>query len=293
MAKVQTIRRRIKSVKNINQITKAMQMVAASKLRRAQEATQRSRQYALASRQALRTLRLLTSTANHALFAERTIQNQLVILFTSDRGLAGAYNSNIFKAFIEFLKDHPERATKVIVIGQKGGQFLSRLQAHVEVVGVYQDWPTEPSTQDLQPIIATAIALFTAGAVDSVELLYTDFLSTVRQVVTTQTLLPINPAEILPTTAAESHQFTEALFEPSAAEVLTYIVPRFLGSQIYQANLEAIAAEQAMRMLAMKNASDNAKDIMGDLTLTYNGIRQAAITQELSEISAGAEAMTN
>ncbi|MEX2054812.1 MAG: ATP synthase F1 subunit gamma [Candidatus Andersenbacteria bacterium] len=292
MSKVHVIRRRIKSVKSINQITKAMEMVAASKLRRAQEATLRSRLYSVAAREALAMLRQRTGSAQHPLFEERPVKSRLIILFSSDRGLAGAYNSNLFRALVDVLKEAGDTTTKLIVIGQKGAQFASKLAGQIEVTGAYTNWPVEPSTKDLHPITATAVSLFTEQAVDEVSVLYTDFISSVRQVVKKQIILPVVPADILPPEAVAVAQADDVLFEPSPQEVLDYIVPRFVETQIYQANLEAIASEQIMRMMAMKNASDNAKDIIEDLTLTYNGARQAAITQELAEISAGAQAIS-
>ncbi|MEX1997189.1 MAG: ATP synthase F1 subunit gamma [Candidatus Andersenbacteria bacterium] len=296
MAKVQTIRRRIKSVKNINQITYAMQMVAASKLRRAQEATLRSRTYALSAREALARLKQLTRTEEHPLFAQRTIDKRLIILFSSDRGLAGAYNSNIFRALLTTIRAGTSREaarsrTILIVVGQKGAQFMAKLAGDVEVVGVYTGWPARPTIQDTNPLAATAIDQFRRGLVDQVSLLYTDFISTVKQNVVVRDILPVDPTLILPADGRVSLEIREALWEPSPAAVLQYIVPRLIEVQIYQASLEAIASEQSMRMLAMKNASDNAQELIGDLTLTYNGVRQAAITQELAEITSGAEAI--
>ena len=288
MAKVQLIRRRIKSVKNIKQITKAMEMVAASKLRRAQEATLRSRAYAVSAREALARLRLVTDESQHPLFAQREVRSQLIIVFSSDRGLAGAYNSNLFKGLLQQLT--PALATKLIVVGQKGGQFVSRLKEGVEVLGVYPNWPASPTTQDIRPIARAATEAFLSGSVDRVQVLFTDYISSIRRVVTARTILPVNPAEILNGDGALTN-VADFLFEPTPARVLNYIVPRFVEVQIYQANFEAIASEQSMRMLAMKSASDNAEDITRDLVLTFNGARQASITQELAEITPGAEAI--
>lgn len=298
MAKVQTIRRRIKSVRNINQITKAMEMVAASKLRRTQDRTLRSRLYASAAREALGYLRALVQDPDHNLdlFARRQeTKSRLLIIFSSDRGLAGAYNSNLFRALVEQLKTNELKpqpaAIKLIVIGNKGAQFAARLKSRADIVGVYTNWPIEPSSADLSPIVKTALDLYRTGSVDSVSVLFTDFISTIRQSVTIRELLPINPKAFLSESKLAAAERQAVLFEPSPADVLSYIVPRFIATQIYQANLEALASEQAMRMLAMKSASDNARDLISDLTLTYNGARQSAITQELAEISAGTAAI--
>lgn len=290
MAKTQTIRRRIKSVKNIHQITKTMEMVAASKLHRAQEAALQSRMYAFSAREALTRLKKIVPDYMHPLFAKRDIQSHLIIVFTSDRGLAGAYNGNIFRKLIGILAAEPSTKTKTIIIGQKGGQFVSKIKDSIELIGLYPNWPSDPTTADLQPIVSTAINLYTNGNVDRVSVLFTDYVSTIRQTATLRDILPVNP-EILEPTKLQMNINEDTVFEPSPEEVLSFILPRLIEIQIYQANLEAIASEQAMRMMAMKSASDSASDIMDDLSLAYNGIRQAAITQELSEITSGAEAI--
>lgn len=290
MAKVQTIRRRIKSVKNINQITKAMEMVAASKLRRAQEATLKSRTYAASARELLAHLRTLATDASHPLFATRDTGQRLIILFSSDRGLAGAYNSNLFKALIALLQQ-PDQKNQIIVVGSKGAQFVSRLRDQLDIVAVYTNWPAKPSVSDITPIAKTVTEKFIAGDVDEVTVLYTDFVSMMKQTVTPRRLLPIDPAEILSQEARVETTVNQSLFEPSPVMVMEYIIPRVIEVLIYQAALEAAASEQSMRMVAMKSASDNAKELIGDLTLTYNGARQAAITQELAEITSGAAAI--
>lgn len=290
MAKTQAIRQRIKSVKNIHQITKTMEMVSASKLHKAQEAALQSRIYAFSAREALTRLKKIVPDYIHPLFAQRDIKTQLIIIFTSDRGLAGAYNGNIFKKLVGFLTSNPTIKTKTIIIGQKGGLFVSKIKDSIELIGLYPNWPSEPTTADLQPIISTAVNLYTEGVVDRVSVLFTDYISTIRQTATLRDILPVNP-EILEPARLQIDLNEDTVFEPSPEEVLSFILPRLIEMQIYQANLEAIASEQAMRMMAMKSASDSANDIMDDLSLAYNGIRQAAITQELSEITSGAEAI--
>jgi F-type H+-transporting ATPase subunit gamma len=290
MAKTQTIRRRIKSVKNIHQITKTMEMVAASKLHRAQEAALQSRMYAFSAREALTRLKKIVPDYAHPLFAQREIQSQLIIVFTSDRGLAGAYNGNIFRKLVGILTAEPNIKTKTVIIGQKGGQFVSKIKDNIELIGLYPNWPSEPTIVDLQPIVSTATHLYAEGIIDRVSVLFTDYISTIRQTATLRNILPVNP-EMLEPTKLQMNINEDTAFEPSPEEVLSFILPRLIEMQIYQANLEAIASEQAMRMMAMKSASDSANDIMDDLSLAYNGIRQAAITQELSEITSGAEAI--
>ncbi len=261
-----------------------MQLVAASKLRRAQEATLHSRPYAASASEALRKLRQLTTPQDHPLFATRHGNRRLVVLFSSDRGLAGSYNTNLFKALFQLSASGG--ALSVIVIGQKGAQFVSKIKANLNVLGVYEQWPAQPSLDDTLPIARTIMAEFEANRCDEVVLLYTDFVSLLQQTIRTRRLLPVAAPNL-----NDSATPPDALFEPTPRELLAYIVPRFIEVQIYQASLEAAASEQAMRMIAMQNASDNAKDLTADLTLTYNSARQSAITQELAEIISGAEAM--
>ncbi len=285
MSKIHHIKGRIKSVRKVGQITKAMERVAASKMRRAQAATLRSRTYAAAAWEVLERLYELTSPKEHALFARRGVKTRLLILFSSDRGLAGAYNSNLFKLFLEELK-RDARRPQVLVVGRKGAEFVNRLGKAVEVLGAYTDWTGELTVTDVQPLVQTALAGFTARTIDEVRLIYTNFVSATKQQVVNRLLLPLTPDHGL-----VGKNIQEATFEPSPQAVLTYVVPRVLEMQVYQAVLEAAASEHSMRMVAMQNASDNAEELTGDLTLTYNRGRQGVVTQELAEITAGAEAV--
>lgn len=291
MANLQAIKRRIKSVQNTRQITKAMELVAASKMRRAQEATLRSRLYAQRIAEINERLAGRVDVAMHELFTVRPVSKRLYVFFTSDQGLAGAYNANLTKELLNILEaDKAAGITPhLIVIGKKGAQFVSRLEG-IELVGVYENWPTNPSVADVAPILQQARVGFTDGAYDEVTLIYTEFFSMIKQVVTQTKLLPlaqpvVNEEEAQVDTDKQS-------FEPSPEAVLQAIVPRLVEAQLVQAAFEASASEQSMRMVAMKNASDNANDLIDDFTLAYNGARQAGITQELAEISAGAEAIS-
>lgn len=290
MAKTQIIRRRISSVKNINQITKAMEMVAASKLRRAQQAALSSRAYSFSALEALQSIRHAALLLSHPLLQPREIKAELLIIFTSDRGLAGAYNSNVLKALVQELQQESAIKQYLIVVGQRGAQFVSRLKGNVEVVGVYVPWPVQPSLHDIRPIVSSAVKLFLEHKVDRVRFLFTNFISLATQKVTMQQLLPVVPADSLEKNIGTIED--DILIEPSAQALTDYVLPRFLEVQLYQAALEASASEQSMRMVAMKNASDNAKDLTDDLTALFNGVRQGAITQELAEISAGAAAVS-
>ncbi len=287
MANTVTIKRRIGSIKNTRQITKAMQLVAASRMRKAQEAAQRSRAYSDLASQLLSRLAQVTEIEKFSLFVTRPIQARLLIVITSDRGLAGAYNSNALRAYLaELHKDDAEkRKTYTICIGQKAAQFVARLK-DTEVVGVYTNLPDNLSVNDLQPVIHTAIELFEQEKIDAADVIYTHYYSSIRQEPAIQNLLPAGF-----TTAAVSPELRLATFEPSTEDVLHHTTRHLLTAQLWQDVLESVASEQSMRMLAMKNATDNANDLVDDYTLEYNNARQGKITQELAEITGGAEAM--
>ncbi|HSW80781.1 MAG TPA: ATP synthase F1 subunit gamma [Candidatus Saccharimonas sp.] len=281
------IKRRIGSVKNTRQITKAMQLVAAARMRKAQEAAQRSRTYNDMARELLTRLRQITDVAKHPLFVKRHVKARLLVVITSDRGLAGAYNSNALKRYVAELKKDQAAGVKsyTIAIGQKAGQLVGRLGA-TEAVGMYRDLPEQPTVADLQPIMRAAAGMFTDGTVDAVDVIYTHYYSTVRQEAHTLPLLPAGFSD-----AEVGDDLRLAGFEPSAEAVLEATARRLLDAQLLQALLDSFASEQSMRMLAMKSATDNANELVDDLTLAFNNARQANITQELAEITGGAEAL--
>jgi|SRR5687767_5961699 len=291
MASRQQIKRRIGSVKSTKQITKAMQLVAASKLRRAQEAVAGPRAYAELARQILARLRKVAGgEAESNLFTVRPVKKRLLIVITSDRGLAGAYNANVVRRMIKELQQDRDNGvdTSVIVIGRQAANAAGRISG-LTIRAVYQELPDRPDANALRPILNTVTGLFADGAVDAVDVINTKFISTVSQEVQVRRLLPAGvDAEPDDSPATES---VEATVEPSVEVLLRSTAMRLLDAQIYQALLEAAASEHSMRMVAMKNATDNASDIIDDLTLEYNNARQAAITQELAEITGGAEAM--
>ncbi len=287
MAKTQFLRRRIRSITNTKQITKAMEIVASVKMRHAQERVLRARPYATATHEAIHQSGLVAaSQLSHPLLQSRPIKNRLLIIITSDRGLAGAYNSNVLRLFLASLKQATENQVgiKAIVIGNYGIQFARRLDT-IELIGVYPHWPTESSYTDIRPIARTAMDEYKRGSVDSVEIIYTKFTSTIKQHVLLAPIIPMSRD------TESDKQSDTIVYEPSSEVVLSFVIPRAVEVAIYQAVLDAVASEESMRMMAMKNASDNAAELIDDLTLTYNSARQAAITQELAEITSGAEAM--
>lgn len=286
MSSTRHIKSRIRSVKSNKQITKAMEMVAASKLRKAQELTLQTRHYADSALELLNALSNLTDVEESMYFHKRAIKSRMYILITSDRGLAGAYNNNVLKLFFAQVKqDHADGVqTRVICIGRKGAQYVTRLK-EVELDGVYE-LPEGVEPSDIRPILHATIEFYKSQKIDAVSIVTTHFLNSFTQVAKIFTMLPagFNKVEV-------SRNVSTAAFEPSVDEVLAYASVRLVEAQLYQAVLEATASEHAMRRAAMKNASDNASDIIDDLTLEMNKVRQAGITNELSEISAGVEAM--
>jgi F-type H+-transporting ATPase subunit gamma len=288
MASRQQIKRRIGSVRNTRQITKAMQLVAASKLRHAQESVVRPREYAQLAREILTRLRQLAADESEFhLFTVRPVKHRLIIAMTSDLGLAGAYDANVIRMLInEAQADHSKGIkTSVIAIGRKSAQAATHI-AGLEVEAVYTKMPDKPTADQLRPILTSVVGLFADGQVDQVDIIFTRFISSISQQVQLQRLLPAGFEE-----TELNDELAHADVEPDAGSLLRAAALRLLEAQIYQAFLEAIASEQSMRMLAMKNATDNASDLIDDLTLVYNNARQAAITQELAEITGGAEAL--
>lgn len=288
MASTQQIKSRIRSVKNTKQITKAMQLVAASKMRKAQEAVTSTRYFSQTARALLTRLRQLVDVKQYDLYRTRPTKARLIILITSDRGLAGAYDSNAMKMYLNELKKDKQSGVKnyTIAIGRKGSHLAARL-SDVETVGAYHDFPNNPGANELQPIVTAAVQMYIEETVDAVDIIYTKFVSTVTQQTQTLHLLPAGFEE-----EEVTEQMRLATFEPSESAVLESATLRLLEAQLLQALLESFASEESMRMLAMKNATDNATELVDDLTLVFNNARQAAITQELAEITGGAEAMS-
>jgi F-type H+-transporting ATPase subunit gamma len=288
MASRQQIKRRIGSVRNTRQITKAMQLVAASKLRHAQESVVRPREYAQLAREILTRLRQLAADESEFhLFTVRPVKRRLIIAMTSDLGLAGAYDANVIRTLINEAQADRSKGikTSVIAIGRKSAQAATHI-AGLEVEAVYTKMPDKPTADQLRPILTSVVGLFADGQVDQVDIIFTRFISSISQQVQLQRLLPAGFEE-----TELNDELAHADVEPDAGSLLRAAALRLLEAQIYQAFLEAIASEQSMRMLAMKNATDNASDLIDDLTLVYNNARQAAITQELAEITGGAEAL--
>ncbi len=288
MASRQQIKRRIKSVSSTRQITKAMQLVAASKLRRAQEAAVGPQEYSRVAREMLTRLRQLAATEPSVnLFTQRPVKKRLIIAITSDRTLAGAYNVNVIRQLINELKDDRQNGivSEVIAIGRQAANSISRVQG-IKIAGIYTEFPERPTANDIRPILTTVVERFSEEEIDQASLIFTHYASTISQQVKIQQLLPAGFEE-----EPMNDDIMHATIEPSVEELLLSTTVRLLEVQLYQAILESTASEHSMRMIAMKNATDNANDLIDDYTLEFNTARQAAITQELAEISGGAEAM--
>lgn len=288
MASTIVLKRRIGSIKNTRQITKAMQLVSASKLRRAQEYAAASRAYADLANELLTRLSGIRDVEREPLFVKRNVQTRLYVVLTSNSGLAGAYNANVLKQLTLGLSADRQAGiqSQVIAVGSKGAQFVRRLQG-VELLAVYSGYGDQPTANDVRPLLNTIIERYKSEGTDEVRILFTKFKSTVSQEAQSQQLLPAQAA------ATDGQVTAGAIsnFEPDVETVIDQVAIRLIEAQVWQAVLESIASEHAMRMVAMKNATDNAKELIDDYTLELNTARQAAITQELAEITGGAEAM--
>lgn len=288
MPSLRDIRRKISSVKKTQQITRAMQMVSAAKLQRAQERLLASRPYSDKLAEVISGLALRADPQQHFLLQRRDGPHTLVVTITTDRGLCGAFNSNVLRTATAFVGQHPEWTSMLVVVGRKGRDFLRRRpqfqvkNQHVDVFG------RQVSFGVAQDLARELIDAYTApvGAVDRALLIYNEFVSALRQRPVMRTLLPIP----LPPTAPED-VVIDYIYEPSVNGILRELLPRYLEILLFRALLETSAAEHAARMTAMAAATDNAGELIRQLTLFYNKTRQAAITKEILEVVSGAEAL--
>ncbi len=292
MPNLREVKLRIRSVKNISQVTRALQAVSASKVRKAQQAVLRTRAYSTKAWQVLQHIALQPGRASlHPLLAERpTIRNTMVIMISGDRGLAGAYNTNITRFTHQTFADssHP---IQYVAVGRKGRDLL--LRQGKNVVAEFSNLPAVPTFGDISAIGRLAVDAFLEEKVDEVYLVYTDFINLLRQVPTKKRLLPLGVEGV-----ERVQEFNDGaklaaayVYEPGETEILDEIVPRFTALQVYHAILESQASEHAARMVAMRNATENATELAGVLQLEYNKVRQQTITNEMLDIAGGAEAL--
>jgi F-type H+-transporting ATPase subunit gamma len=270
------LRRRIKSVKNTSQITKAMQMVAAAKMRKAQAAALAGRPYQEMLARVLAAIKGRVESTSHELLAVRPINRELILIFSTDKGLCGPLNTNLFRE----LPNLDREKTEFAVMGRKAVQYVARTRRNLAA-----DFALKDSVRfaDIRPIAKFVSEKFISGEIDQVRVLYPKFVNTLTQQPVMRNLLPV-PAEELDL-HGEPTQGGEYLFEPDAHGVLDAILPHYIAFQLFQMALNARASEHSARMVAMKNATDNAKELIKDLTLEYNKVRQANITTELLEIT--------
>lgn len=283
-ASARDIQRRIRSIKNIGKVTRAMEAVSASKMRRAQQATLRSRAYAAKAAEVMAHLKAQPGASDmlHPLLQERPNGRPAVVLITPDRGLTGGLVLNIIRTSVREAQAQVGGDAQWVALGKKGRDFLSR---HADLVAEFTPVPDNPSVLDITPLVRLVIDGFLGDEFSSVHLGYADFISVSKQKPVLVPLLPVRIPEDLPPMKSEFD------FEPSPEAVLDEILPRLVELQVYQALLEAQASEHSARMVAMRNATDAAGELVGELTLSYNKARQTAITAEILDIAGGAEAL--
>lgn len=289
MASLRSIRTRIKSVKNTRQITKAMEMVASAKMRRAQQRVLDTRPYADRINEILVRMGTRSSFSTHPYFQIKPVKKVGIVLVSTDRGLCGPINSNLFRSILKFMGERPGVEFEFVTIGKKGRDFVRR-SGH-KLVGVVEGVKDRGPITEILPATQVVIEEFAGrGEWQEVWIFYTQFVSIMSQKPMMEQILPIKPEHLQPKEGAELTG--EYLYEPDdSREILDVLLPRYFETIIFQRVLENFASEYSARMVAMKNATTNAKEVIYGLTLTYNKLRQANITKEISEISSGAEAI--
>ena len=284
MASLKDLRRRIRATKSMQQIFKAMEMVAAAKLRRAQVRAQSAAPYAEKITAMLGNLAGAASELDHPLFKAREVKTGALVVITADRGFAGAYNTNILRAAEQRLRSEPPGTLKVVVLGRKGRDYFRR--RGVPILAAHTDLPGEANLALARTLTDDLTARFVAGEVDRVEVMYSHFVNALVRRVRTETFLPVGSD-----TAAGEAKDRGTIFEPDPETIFAEILPRYATAKLYAAMADALASEHAARMVAMGSARKNAGELVDSLTLTRNRLRQAAITREIAELVGGAEAL--
>jgi len=285
------LRRKIKSIGGTKKLTQAMQMVAASKMQKAIKAAQMSRDYSHLAWNIVMNIKSKINISDHPLLTERAESNVIAILITSNRGLCGGLNAQVIKNFSAFIQNMKtkNKNIKIMTMGNKGKLFVSRYFNDLLIADFpYPDRIIEFS--DISTLIKMILDDYQNKKIDHVSIFYNHFESTLKQISTSYQLLPIPMTKIMENNLKDKSNFSEYIFEPDVKSILDVILPSVIKIQIQQILLESSASEYSARMIAMKNATDNARDLIDDLNLTYNSLRQSAITREITEISAGAEA---
>lgn len=288
MAGAKEIRSKISSINKTRKITRAMEMVAASKMRKTQERMRASKPYANKIYDVVKHIARANSEYRHAFMNERTVKRVGVIVVTSDRGLCGGLNANLLRETIRTMRAWKEEGKEVdvAVVGRKGQAFFKRVGGNI--IGAVEQLGDTPSASDFIGVVKVMIDAYYNGTIDALHVVYNEFVNTMTQKPTVKQLLPLPKAEEDSSTMGHHWDY---IYEPDAKELLDALLERYIELQVYQAVVENIACEQAAKMIAMKNATDNAGDLIKEFQLAYNKARQAAITQELAEIVGGAAAL--
>ena len=284
MATLRDIRRRIGSIRNTKQITRAMKVVAASRLRKAQERIFNARPYSNQMMALLQSVAARLEQQEHPLLARRPERKSLLVLVTADRGLCGAFNANLVRAAQSYLAEHGEDKVSLVTVGRKGRDFFRRRQ--VQIVSEHVNIFRHLEFLNAQTLARELIELYTSESVDSIDFLYNEFKSVMSQNVKVERYLPIDPIS-----APEGEYLVDYIYEQPPADILRTLLPRYVEVQVFRALLESQAAEYAARMTAMDSATNNADDLMETLRLRLNRLRQAAITKEIIEVVSGAQAL--
>ncbi len=284
MSSLRALRRRIRSVQNTQQITKAMEMVAAAKLRRAQIRALAARPYAVKITQMLANLAGSAGELDHPLFKTREVKTTALVVVTADRGLCGAYNASLVRAAEQRLRQSPPGSVKLVLVGKKGRDTFKRRR--VTVLAAHTPLPTNASLPFARRLTEELIARFVGGEVDRVDLMFTQFISALRRRIVTETFVPVGA-----TKSDGAASGGAAIFEPDAETLLAELLPRYATAKLFAALADALASEHSARMIAMGAARKNAGELLDLLVLRRNRLRQAAITKELLEIVGGAEAL--
>lgn len=285
MASSREIRQRIKSVKNIQHITKAMKMVAAARLRRAQERAESSKPFAQKIKEMLANVSAFETTVTHPLLEKREVKNVAYYVVGADKGLAGAYNSNVIKCALAELAE--QENAHLITVGRKVKEYFSR--RHYNIEESFEGFSEKPEYTDAVAIARSMASKYISGEYDEINVVYTQFFSAINHKPIVVKVLPVDPPK--GDEGQEGAHEIDYIYEPSPAETLQLLVPRYLETVIYAGLMQAAASELGARMAAMSAATDNSSDIISKLTLYYNKIRQAGITREINEIVGGAEAL--
>ncbi len=286
MATLRDIKKRIRAVKSTKQITKAMEMVAAARLRRAEQEAVQSRPYADKMRLILKQISAAAATLDHPFFEQREVKHQTVVLFTGDRGLCGSYNSNLIRRTTQILKAETEVPIDLVLVGKKGEDFFKRRSW--PIARVFKGLQGKMDIDLVRGMTDYVIDRFISGETDKVQLIYAKFITKSTHRITVADFLPVSPPETTEDTKTSNKQY---IFEPDPAQIFDSLMPAYARTMMQSATADALASEHAARMMAMGQATKNADEMVDSLTLQYNKARQSVITKELLEIVSGAEAL--